>query len=81
MSAQSGYPRAGQPGPANTPGEAELAGPAIRQRRAAARGLRLAQAACAAGLAYAAIGVYWAVGGTGLLDTIGGTLEQAGPRR
>ena len=78
MSAQSGYPRAGQPGPANTPGEAELAGPAVRQRRAAARGLRLAQAACVAGLAYAAMSVYWAVGGTWLLDTIGGTLEQQG---
>jgi Protein of unknown function (DUF3995) len=78
VSAQSGYPRAGQPGPANTPGEAELAGPAVRQRRAAASGLRLAQAACVAGLAYAAISVYWALGGTWLLDTIGGTLEQQG---
>ena len=78
MPAQSGYPRAGQPGPANTPGEAELAGPAVRQRRAAASGLRLAQAACVAGLAYAAISVYWALGGTWLLDTIGGTLEQQG---
>jgi hypothetical protein len=78
VSAQSGYSRAGQPGPANTPGEAELVGPAVRQRRAAARGLRLAQAACVAGLAYAAISVYWALGGTWLLDTIGGTLEQQG---
>jgi hypothetical protein len=78
MSAQSGYPRAGQPGPAKTPGEAEPAGPAVRQRRAAASGLRLAQAACVAGLAYAAISVYWALGGTWLLDTIGGTLEQQG---
>jgi hypothetical protein len=78
VSPQSGYPRAGQPGPANTPGEAELAGLAVRQRRTAARGLRLAQAACVAGLAYAAISVYWALGGTWLLDTIGGTLEQQG---
>ena len=31
-----------------------------------------------AGLAYAAISVYWAVGGTWLLATIGGTLEQQG---
>ena len=76
MSAQPGYPRAGQPGPANPPGEAELAGPAVTQRRAAARGLRLAQAACVAGLAYAAISVYWALGGTWLLDTVGGTLDQ-----
>lgn len=78
MSAQSGYRRADQPGPVNTPGEAELAGPAVRQRRAAASGSRLAQAACAAGLAYAAISVYWVLGGTWLLDTVGGTLEQQG---
>ena len=61
----------------NTPGEVELAGPAIRQRRAAS-GLRLAQVACVAGLAYAAISVYWALGGTWLLDTVAGTLEQQG---
>ena len=78
MSAQSGYPRAGQPRPANTPGEAEPARPAVSQRRAAARGSRLAQPACAVGLAYAAISVYWAVGGTWLLDTVGGMLEQQG---
>jgi hypothetical protein len=81
VSAQSGYPRAGQPGPANTPGEAEPAGPAgpaVRQRRTAASGLRLAQAASVAGLAYAAISVYWALGGTWLLDTVGGTLGQQG---
>jgi hypothetical protein len=78
MSAQSGYPRAGRPGPANTPGEAELVGPAVRERRAAARGWRLAQAACVAGLAYAAISAYWALGGTWLLDTVAGTLEQHG---
>ena len=78
MSAQSGYPRVGRPGPADTPGEAELVGPAIRQRRAAASGLRLAQAACVAGLAYAAISVYWALGGTWLLDTVAGTLGQPG---
>ena len=78
MSAQSGYPRAGQPRPANTPGEAEPAGPAASQRRAAARGSRLAQAACVAGLAYAAISVYWALGGTWLVDTVAGTLGQQG---
>jgi Protein of unknown function (DUF3995) len=76
MSVQSGYPRIGPPRPAKTPDEAEPAALAIRQRRAAARGLRLAQAACVAGLAYAAISVYWAVGGTWLLDTVGGTLDQ-----
>ena len=78
MSAQSGYPRAGQPGAANTPGEAELVAPAVKQLRAAASGSRLAQAACVAGLAYAALSVYWALGGTWLLDTVAGTLEQQG---
>ena len=78
MSAQSSYPRVGQPRPADTSGEAEPAGPGARQRRPAAKGLRLGQAACGAGLAYAAISVYWALGGTWLLDTVGGTLEQQG---
>ena len=78
MSAQSSYLRAGQARPADTPGEAEPAGPGVRQRQPAAKGLRLAQAACGAGLAYAAVSVYWALGGTWLLDTVGGTLEQQG---
>jgi hypothetical protein len=78
MSAQSSYPRAGQARPGDTPGAAEPAGPGARQRRPAAKGLRLAQAACGVGLAYAAISVYWALGGTWLLDTVGGTLEQQG---
>ena len=79
MSAQPSYPPAGQPRSANTPGEAEQpAGPGVRQRRAAAKGLRFAQAACGVGLAYAAVSVYWALGGTWLLDTVGGTLEQQG---
>src|SRR5260370_29850768 len=76
MSAESSYPPAGQPRPADTPGAAEPAGPGARQRRPAAKGVRLAQAACGAGLAYAAVSVYWALGGTWLLDTVGGTLEQ-----
>jgi hypothetical protein len=40
--------------------------------------------ACAAGLVgalYAAVSVYWGVGGTALLDTIGGALERAGRAR
>ena len=78
MSAQSSYPRAGQARPAGTPGAVEPAGPGVRQRRPAAKGLRLAQAACGAGLAYAAVSVYWALGGTWLLDTVAGTLEQQG---
>src|SRR6266581_460446 len=78
MSAQSSYPQAGQPRPADTPGAAEPTGPGVRQRRPAAKGLRLAQAACGVCLAYAAVSVYWALGGTWLLDTVGGTLEQQG---
>ena len=78
MSAQSSYPRAGQARLAGTPGATEPAGPGARQRRPAAKGLRLAQAACGVGLAYAAVSVYWALGGTWLLDTVGDTLEQQG---
>ena len=37
---------------------------------------RLAYAACAWTLAFAAIGFYWAAGGTALLDTIGGEIER-----
>lgn len=54
----------------------ELLPPTIPGR--VARGLRLAQAACVVGLAYAAVSVYWAVGGTWLLNTVGATLEQQG---
>ena len=78
MSAQSRSLLGGQPRPGETPGEAEPAGPGVRQRRPAAKGVRLAQAACGAGLAYAAVSVYWALGGTWLLDTVAGTLEQQG---
>jgi Protein of unknown function (DUF3995) len=78
MSAQSSYLPAGQPRPADTPGEAEQVETGVRQRRPTAKGLWLAQAACGAGLAYAAVSVYWALGGTWLLDTVAGTLEQQG---
>lgn len=77
MPAQSRYPRAGQPRSANAPGGAGP-GLAARQRQARTGGLRLAQAACAAGLAYAAVSVYWAAGGTWLLNTVAGTLGQQG---
>ena len=53
-------------------------GPAVKQRQDAAKGLRLAQVARGVGAAYAAVSVYWALGGTWLLDTAGGTLEQQG---
>jgi Protein of unknown function (DUF3995) len=42
------------------------------------KGLRLAQAACFVGLLYAAVSVYWGLGGTWLVDTVGGSLEQQG---
>jgi hypothetical protein len=61
-----------------TPRPCPPVGPAVRQRRAAGQGLRLAQAARGVGAAYAAVSVYWALGGTWLLDTLGGTLEQQG---
>jgi len=37
---------------------------------------RLAWVAAGLGVLYASVSAYWAVGGTGLLDTIGGTLER-----
>ena len=39
-------------------------------------GLGFARAASLVGLLYAAVSVYWGLGGTWLLDTIGGTLEH-----
>jgi len=39
-------------------------------------GFRLAQAACVLGVLFAAVSAYWAVGGTWLLDTVGGSLER-----
>lgn len=41
-------------------------------------GLRFAWAALIVGLLYAAVSVYWGLGGTRLLDTIGGSLEEEG---
>jgi hypothetical protein len=40
--------------------------------------MRAAQAAFVVGLAYAGISVYWGLGGSWLLDTVGGTLEAQG---
>ncbi|HEU4949025.1 MAG TPA: DUF3995 domain-containing protein [Kribbella sp.] len=40
-----------------------------------------AAVACVLGLGHAAFSAYWALGGTGLLDTIGGSLEEWGRRR
>lgn len=37
-----------------------------------------AWAALVVGLAYAAVSAYWGTGGTGLLDTVGGTFQQWG---
>lgn len=41
-------------------------------------GLRAARGAFILGLLYAAVSVYWGLGGTGLLDTLGGSLERQG---
>jgi Protein of unknown function (DUF3995) len=44
--------------------------------RSSERALRAGYAAAAVGVAYALISAYWAVGGTALLDTIGGSLAR-----
>ncbi len=41
-------------------------------------GRRAARAALLVGLAYAAVSVYWGLGGTWLLDTVGGALAEHG---
>jgi hypothetical protein len=53
---------------------------ALTQNRAEARamGLGAAWAAFAVGLLYAAVSVYWGLGGSWLLDTVGASLTQAG---
>src|ERR1700689_2956224 len=53
---------------------------AVTRNRAALRapGLTAAWAAFAVGLLYAAISVYWGLGGSWLLDTVGASLTQAG---
>lgn len=43
------------------------------------QGLTADWAACAVGLAYVAISVYWGVGGTWLLATVGGSLAKGSP--
>lgn len=47
-------------------------------RGASPSGLGFARAALIVGLLYAAVSVYWGLGGTWLLDTVGGTLERQG---
>jgi hypothetical protein len=41
-------------------------------------GFVVAWTACAVGLLYAAVSVYWGLGGTWLLDTVGGSLAKLG---
>jgi hypothetical protein len=54
--------------------------PAVTQDRAEATtaGLGAAWAAFAVGLLYAAVSVYWGLGGSWLLDTVGASLTQPG---
>ncbi len=47
----------------------------------AGSGLAAATAACLVGLLYAAVSIYWGVGGTWLLDTVGGSLAEHGRAR
>ena len=42
------------------------------------QGVLAAGTACAIGLLYAAVSVYWGTGGTWLLDTVGGSLARLG---
>ena len=42
---------------------------------------RVAALACALGLGSAAVSTYWALGGTALLDTVGGSIERWGRER
>jgi len=42
---------------------------------------RAAAIACTLGLGHAAVSTYWALGGTALLDTIGGSIERWGRER
>ena len=53
-------------------------GHAVRTRVA---GRGLAWLACGVGVLYAAVSVYWGVGGTWLLDTVGGSLARLGQDR
>jgi hypothetical protein len=48
--------------------------------RSSARGMGAAWVASFLGVAYAGVSVYWGLGGTGLLETVGGSLESAGRR-
>lgn len=50
--------------------------PAVEPDRT--RALVSAWAACAVGLLYATVSVYWGLGGTWLLDTVGGSLAEQG---
>ncbi len=50
--------------------------PSLEPRRATRGALTFAWIAAALGVAYALISAYWALGGTGLLSTIGGSIEH-----
>ena len=49
---------------------------ARRASRASRRGVAAAYAAAVLAFGYAAVSIYWAAGGQGLLNTVGGTVEQ-----
>ncbi|MDQ6778096.1 MAG: DUF3995 domain-containing protein [Actinomycetota bacterium] len=48
-----------------------------RRLKQPSTGLRLAQAAFVVGLLFAAVSVYWGLGGTWLADTVGGSIAKA----
>lgn len=55
---------------------AHVAPAQLRRRRSGPKGSGLAQAACLIGVLFAAVSLYWGLGGTWLLDTLGGSLER-----
>jgi len=75
MSARSGGAKAPAPGAKGPPGSRQVA---RAEPRASATGRGAARAAFGVGLLYVAVSVYWGLGGTWLLDTIGGSLEKLG---
>lgn len=62
---------------ASVPQRPKLAGPGAR-RDPRPSGFRLAQAACIVGLLFAAVSVYWGLGGTWLLATVRASLAEPG---
>lgn len=67
------------PGPPNSPRAPNTSGPAPGEPPTPGRrGLLTARAALIVGVLYAAVSLYWALGGTWLLDTVAASLTRHG---